>query len=628
MMNKSTNIIESFLKLPEFLNISTVKFDKPAFKGFFHNYSFCVITKNTFLKENQKQTINKNIKESKVMIIDEIINQDDERYLILCFEKTIMIVEHSIAIEHILRNNSFSISNLSFCFLNDTKSIFEGKITHVHREIAIDCLFLEEIESLKEGLWIYTTDKSMSYIWSFLIPSISAYLIKKSYLQRNKNRIEEYILESEEYMNSEIIQEQIIREEEYVELRRVGVGGSFRPFLIYHIKKGELYVIKKPYGSAEQEKLISRESENYRKLRHPFLPRYYGRVKDKNYNVIEFIEGSTLESIKKIELTRNDKIKIIFELMLIFKYFRENELIYRDLKPNNVMIDSNKNIVLIDFDRLIDNTESAHSIDASNDFIAPEVYSANQYSYESDIYSVGKMIEYILNETREFPVLDIIIHKCIIERSVDRPSISDIILIFIGQIQDEIQIERCLCNFKEHFYIFEQINRLSLVYYIKYNTNKTDQYSAHEVNSNDSKKSYYLDINKLNHPFSLYIDQVLSEAQCALGSFYFKREYVNINYTKAIHYYTLAADQNHPEALYSLGLIYMKRKYAAFDINKSIHYLTLAAKQNHPDAQFQLGFIYSTENSSVFDINKSIHYYTLAANQNYLNAQFYLGFIY
>ena len=41
--------------------------------------------------------------------------------------------------------------------------------------------------------------------------------------------------------------------------------------------------------------------------------------------------------------------------MIVFKYFHDNGYIYCDLKPDNVMIDNNKNIVLIDLDRLIKN---------------------------------------------------------------------------------------------------------------------------------------------------------------------------------------------------------------------------------------------------------------------------------
>ena len=39
--------------------------------------------------------------------------------------------------------------------------------------------------------------------------------------------------------------------------------------------------------------------------------------------------------------------------MMIIHYFHTNKLVYRDLKPKNVMIDENKNAIIIDFDRML-----------------------------------------------------------------------------------------------------------------------------------------------------------------------------------------------------------------------------------------------------------------------------------
>ena len=61
------------------------------------------------------------------------------------------------------------------------------KVTLVNREIEIDCIFLEEVESLKEGLWIYTSEKLMNNYRSFLMTSISAYLIKKKVIYNEIN---------------------------------------------------------------------------------------------------------------------------------------------------------------------------------------------------------------------------------------------------------------------------------------------------------------------------------------------------------------------------------------------------------------------------------------------------------
>lgn len=49
-----------------------------------------------------------------------------------------------------------------------------------------------------------------------------------------------------------------------------------------------------------------------------------------------------------------DKFTIIFELIMIINYFHKNGFIYRDLRPNNIIIDENKNaFFFFDFDQMI-----------------------------------------------------------------------------------------------------------------------------------------------------------------------------------------------------------------------------------------------------------------------------------
>lgn len=207
------------------------------------------------------------------------------------------------------------------------------------------------------------------------------------------------------------------------------------------MKDEQLYVIKKPYGSDEDiKKKPHREIYNYQRIKHPFIPKYYGAT-NKGYPVIEFINGKTLVQIKVLKLSESEKIKMIVELLNVFEYLQENNFVYRDLKPDNVMLDENKTIVLIDFDRMIKISDITNdkecTIDFYSEFVAPEVNS-RKISFKNDIYSIGKMILFILdfdddNSTGlsdEYIGLYLLAQKMIDENPENRPSLSEFFVYF------------------------------------------------------------------------------------------------------------------------------------------------------------------------------------------------------
>lgn len=61
-------------------------------------------------------------------------------------------------------------------------------------------------------------------------------------------------------------------------------------------------------------------------------------------------------------LSYDDRINIIFEILIVIQCFHERHYIYRDLKPNNIMINENKMVVLIDLDRLIEVDDSTETV--------------------------------------------------------------------------------------------------------------------------------------------------------------------------------------------------------------------------------------------------------------------------
>lgn len=79
---------------------------------------------------------------------------------------------------------------------------------------------------------------------------------------------------------------------DYIILRNIDYGSSFAVDLIYHFEKEELFALKRPNtNDCGIKKLVEREIGNYTKLNHPFIPKYYGKVKNNNSFIFEFING-------------------------------------------------------------------------------------------------------------------------------------------------------------------------------------------------------------------------------------------------------------------------------------------------------------------------------------------------
>ena len=652
-------MINNFLVLHDNLVKSDTRFNKKEFQSIFQKYLFYHISGDSTLKEEEEQQIFHNINETKEIMFDqnEKLNEEtNNRYLIISFERTLIIVEHTLAVNFVYKLFSTNFK-LMVCFLSNSKTLIENAITIKQGEIFPSKIFLKEIENFKAGLQIDKGEDSIKNIWAMLIQCISGYLIQKSYLKNRINRIQNFI---NNYDSDKEIITETINENDYIELRTVGYGSLFICNLIYHIKRGDLYVIKKPnINDEELPKLIKREGLNYSKIKHPFIPKFYGRTKNKDEIVIDFINGKTLSHINEMQLSFNDRLAIVFELMMTIKYFHDNNYLYRDLKPNNVIIDENKTAVIIDFDRLIeyniDNKDVKMTLDLSSPFLAPETIEEGKFSYESDVYSLGKMIEYIMDtdEFRNYQSIQKLINLILNER----PSISTIVQKFISEFKSKILIENLFENLQVHFDNLEAIinfnknkndpeiqYKLGVVYckgqYVIRNVNKAAYFFSLASNQNHLKAQLYLgfiyidgryisrDIGKAIHYYSLAANQNDLQAQYNLGAIYYEGKYVERNMNKAIHYFSLAADQNFIQAQYNLGTIYYEGKYVECDINKAIHYYSLAANQNDPQAQYNLGAIYYEGKYAERNINKAIHYFSIAANQNLMQAQYNLGIIY
>lgn len=141
-------------------------------------------------------------------------------------------------------------------------------------------------------------------------------------------------------------------------------------------------------------------------LRHPALPRitdFFCLDSGRWYLVMDFIKGGTLQSIaqRRGPIPEAEVLKWARQLCEVLDYLHTQSppIIFRDLKPSNIMITPSNEVILIDFGiarhfkREIDVDTTAYG---SPGFSPPEQYGSGQTSPRSDIYSLGVTLHYLL----------------------------------------------------------------------------------------------------------------------------------------------------------------------------------------------------------------------------------------
>jgi serine/threonine protein kinase len=199
----------------------------------------------------------------------------------------------------------------------------------------------------------------------------------------------------------------------YVVSRKLAQGGQSAVYLVSDLLEGgQLRAIKEMsesnLGPAERDKAISdflREAEMLRSLDHPALAKVYGTFVDgqKHFLVMEYVEGHNLEdemiaANRPMEWERVVAWGIALCDVLSYLHAQTPPIIYRDLKPANVMLAPAGRIKLVDFGiaRWLHPNRIRDTAQLGTDGYAPlEQYSAHSET-RSDIYALGASLYHLL----------------------------------------------------------------------------------------------------------------------------------------------------------------------------------------------------------------------------------------
>ncbi len=200
----------------------------------------------------------------------------------------------------------------------------------------------------------------------------------------------------------------------YRVVSQLGSGGYGRVYKAMDTEfANRLVAIKEmlQHGLNEQEiaevtEAFKRESLMLATLTHSNLPSIYDYFTEEGryYLVMSFIEGGTLDDYvqKKggaLPVEKVLQIGIQLATVLSFLHTRKPPIIFRDLKPSNVMRTPDGQIYLIDFGiarHFKQGKVKDTAILGSPGYAAPEQYGRSQTSPQTDIYSLGALLHYLL----------------------------------------------------------------------------------------------------------------------------------------------------------------------------------------------------------------------------------------
>lgn len=197
----------------------------------------------------------------------------------------------------------------------------------------------------------------------------------------------------------------VIYFDKYKIIGEIGSGGTSKVYLAENIKLGNKWAIKETNKNKSHINLLA-EPYILRDLKHPSIPVIIDieETKDYIYIVEEYIEGVTIGEYRNKYKTIPIKKVIDYgkQLCQVLNYLhnaRDNPIIYRDLKPDNIIITNNNKLKLIDFGIAREykeyNERDTVQI-GTRGYAAPEQYGISQSDIRTDIFSLGVILYYLL----------------------------------------------------------------------------------------------------------------------------------------------------------------------------------------------------------------------------------------
>jgi serine/threonine protein kinase len=192
--------------------------------------------------------------------------------------------------------------------------------------------------------------------------------------------------------------------EDFDLLRVIGKGSFGKVLLVRHKESGKIFAMKvlNKQTIVERNEVEHTKSEKsiLMKLRFPFLVglHYSFQTPDKLYFIMDYINGGELFfHLQKEKKFSEERVRFYAaEIAAGLEYLHNAGVIYRDLKPENLLLTNEGHIVMTDFglskEGLLDKDDRTGTFCGTPEYLAPEVLEGKGYGKAVDWWSFGTLV--------------------------------------------------------------------------------------------------------------------------------------------------------------------------------------------------------------------------------------------